>query len=784
MEPVTDEPDESRPAKRVRLEAPLEISQNVQEEIVDDDDWDDVYATGPVGAADTSQAAVESAVAPTEVTQVELDAPDVLRTGAPPIEHTLPDREDPLLPIPGPDGDNLEEVAVREEIEDALNPAVVEDYTDLRAQGTGTTDNSAPLEVLVDINAHMKPQVEPQAGDLFESKADEGPNAPTQDNIVRAEDGIASAAQVMAVETHNAEEHTEHDTNASKAKPKPAEDPEFLAAAAAQQGNEQAEWHFDASDAESSDSDSSSDDSSDSDSDSGSEGGYEMLDPATAAKILMSGDGDDDDGDKSKNKSGGDHQPRTLNEVKEEVVPKPNVIVTEDMKITYLGVVEGTVGGLMLVKAVTPGEYQVLESGSVLCKESREVIGVVAETLGRVQQPMYSVAFTNAKEIEDLGLEHGTKLYYVNDHSTFVFTQPLKNMKGTDASNLHDEEVGEDELEFSDDEAEAEYKRQKKLAKRGGRGALSRSAFNQERETRSFRAPGFDGGVTYIDGGDAPQQQYGGALAYDDGDVQEEFYSPLKRPDNLSQLMAGAVPQPQAGQFGRGRGRGRGDRGDRGRGRGRGDRGRGRGNFDQQNQRGGRGAYGQDRGNRGGQGRGQQNPHRGSAHTFPDRHNDDASNGYGQASLPPKPPVHQSLPPTQHSPQFQGYQQYHHDQQPTSPQAYQFNGYTFQYGHPSQPQVQQNGPYNQQQFLPNPAGSIPPGAYVNPAFYQNQYGQPQAALQQQYQQQHAGWPQQQAVSQYDQSSPYGGPQQQQQQQQQNNPNLAEILRQFGGQPQR
>lgn len=32
-------------------------------------------------------------------------------------------------------------------------------------------------------------------------------------------------------------------------------------------------------------------------------------------------------------------------------------------------------------------------------------------------------------------------------------------MKGSDASNVHDEEVGEDEVEFSDDEAEAAYKR-------------------------------------------------------------------------------------------------------------------------------------------------------------------------------------------------------------------------------------------------------------------------------------------------------------------------------------
>ncbi|EGP86422.1 uncharacterized protein MYCGRDRAFT_29251, partial [Zymoseptoria tritici IPO323] len=86
------------------------------------------------------------------------------------------------------------------------------------------------------------------------------------------------------------------------------------------------------------------------------------------------------------------------NEVKEVVVEKPDVKVTEDMKITFLGNIERTVENMALIKGATPGEYQVLEGGSVLCTEDRVVIGAVADTFGRVQEPLYSVAFTNAKE--------------------------------------------------------------------------------------------------------------------------------------------------------------------------------------------------------------------------------------------------------------------------------------------------------------------------------------------------------------------------------------------------
>ena len=45
------------------------------------------------------------------------------------------------------------------------------------------------------------------------------------------------------------------------------------------------------------------------------------------------------------------------------------------------------------------------------------------------------------------------------NRSNFVFVEKLKLAKGSDASNAHDEEPGDDEAEFSDDEKEAAYKR-------------------------------------------------------------------------------------------------------------------------------------------------------------------------------------------------------------------------------------------------------------------------------------------------------------------------------------
>jgi hypothetical protein len=64
----------------------------------------------------------------------------------------------------------------------------------------------------------------------------------------------------------------------------------------------------------------------------------------------------------------------------------------------------------------------------------------------------------------------------------------LKAQKGSDASNLHDEEVGENEAEFSDDEKEAEHKRLMKKRKSQSNDSMRISA-NKYNEHQRHPAP-------------------------------------------------------------------------------------------------------------------------------------------------------------------------------------------------------------------------------------------------------------------------------------------------------
>ncbi|KAL9599211.1 MAG: hypothetical protein Q9219_003992 [cf. Caloplaca sp. 3 TL-2023] len=525
--------------------------------------------------------------------------------------------------------------------------------------------------------------------------------------FVERKDEQNDGSNTRASELHSLEQNDKSNVTAS------VDAQTFEDVAEANKNDEGAEFELDSSPIEL-----SSDSGTESSSSSSGASDYEMLDPEEEARRLMQEDGgSDDEGKGGKTTSG---PLRTFNEKPDEVVPMPKIEVTPSMAIIELGNVEHVVENSILIKAKTSGERQALESGSLLCLEDRSVLGVIAETLGQVHQPYYSVRFTNATAIAEAGLFKGTLVFYVEKHASYVFTQNLKAFKGSDASNIHDEEVGDDELEFSDDEAEAEHKRrakQERQAKRGGRA---------DRGEGYSRGPG---GGRVRRGGTANQMDRrnmepppeNAPISYDDHDDGEDLYTPLTRPTNLHEAMGHReAPQedlnhrlngPEGGYAPRrsrpDRGRGRGDHRRGGRG-GRGDR-RG-GGFNRDN---GNGEYNNQ--NHHQQPQSYERPPTNHEQSFPNPNTTYQPappyawpNSYpsNYNNPPNQPPYHQPAP-------FQQQQPY--GDQGRSPYQYPHIQTPQPYGYPTQQNPHQNFPPHP---APSPApANIPPGAHINPAFF-------------------------------------------------------------------
>ena len=71
---------------------------------------------------------------------------------------------------------------------------------------------------------------------------------------------------------------------------------------------------------------------------------------------------------------------------------------------------------------------------------------------------MYQVKFNSSFPLDEGEARMSRPVFHVPARSKYVFVTELSRLRGSDASNVHDEEPAEYELEFSDDEAEAAHK--------------------------------------------------------------------------------------------------------------------------------------------------------------------------------------------------------------------------------------------------------------------------------------------------------------------------------------
>lgn len=377
--------------------------------------------------------------------------------------------------------------------------------------------------------------------------------APAAPRITDALEAALDGFLGPAPTTSEPENTSQQDQNVPEESVKEAQDQiEKLApdAPAQGEGDQNPEWEVDSSPYESSSSDSSDDSSDDDESDvEESKLGIEET-----ARLLMEADGGSDDeidGTRAAKQAAG---VRTKNEQPDEPEATPDIKIDPADSIVPLGIVQHVVEGTQaVIEALRDGSaVTVLDRGSVLCKEDRTVLGVIHDTIATVHKPMYVLRFKSEEEAKVAGLQRGMQVWYPKAHAVFVFPSQLRMEKGSDASNLHDEEVAPDEIEYSDDEQEQAHKREKKNRKRG-KGKFNKGDDGESRGHNSRK----EANIQYDDDDDGP-------------------YRPLQRPANFGMGLPPAPP-PAVSSYSPGNGsRGGGHHGGwRGEGRGRGGRGRG-----------------------------------------------------------------------------------------------------------------------------------------------------------------------------------------------------------------
>ncbi|SGY50886.1 BQ5605_C001g00935 [Microbotryum silenes-dioicae] len=188
-------------------------------------------------------------------------------------------------------------------------------------------------------------------------------------------------------------------------------------------------------------------------------------------QVMIDSDQSDLSDSEDPNPSGSSKKvPKTEHELDEDTsVPSLPEIesLPETVDIVRFGVVQNLIENVVVIRADTTGSYRVLDQGTIVCWEDRKIAGTIFDTFGSVLQPFYSLRFPATSPPDPATFTASRPLCYAPTSAHFVFTRELQAQKGSDASNVWDEEVGEGEIEFSDDEAEQEYKRAMKSEKKG-----------------------------------------------------------------------------------------------------------------------------------------------------------------------------------------------------------------------------------------------------------------------------------------------------------------------------
>ncbi|WBW71196.1 snoRNP assembly factor Naf1 [Schizosaccharomyces osmophilus] len=158
--------------------------------------------------------------------------------------------------------------------------------------------------------------------------------------------------------------------------------------------------------------------------------------------------------------------PKTIHEMPEEVYERPTIELGPDSLIEPLGQVLQVLKKELVVQSDVQNEELIFDEKTVLCFEDKTIVGFIHETFGPVSSPFYVVRFTNEEECASINPFVGKKVFYVPTMANRLDPEPLKYIKGSDASNVYDEEINPSEQEFSDDEAEVVAKQNKRKKKR------------------------------------------------------------------------------------------------------------------------------------------------------------------------------------------------------------------------------------------------------------------------------------------------------------------------------
>lgn len=166
-----------------------------------------------------------------------------------------------------------------------------------------------------------------------------------------------------------------------------------------------------------------------------------------------------------------------INEKERKDYPPPFEVTIED-KFEECGTVKNVIENEILMTCINNNVLKVLNLDNIIFLSDKTCIGFIDDVIGQINNPVYAIKLypniIEQKIIEKINI--GDKLFFCSNRANVINAIELKNKsKGCDASNAFDEEVSEDEQDYSDDEEEVQAKIRKKNNKKNKKKKIDES---------------------------------------------------------------------------------------------------------------------------------------------------------------------------------------------------------------------------------------------------------------------------------------------------------------------
>ena len=173
---------------------------------------------------------------------------------------------------------------------------------------------------------------------------------------------------------------------------------------------------------------------------------------------------------KTKNEQKAHSTVQAIDETLEERYERHDIRMDQVNSLEPVGKIEFALDESVVIQSL-PHTQTVLDLENLLFTQDKILLGRIDDVFGKVNVPRYAIVndrFLQTR-LQNGEIKRGDIVYYDANVSRFISQNQiaaLRNRRGCDASNQFDEEaLQENEVEFSDDEKEQEFKRSKKPPK-------------------------------------------------------------------------------------------------------------------------------------------------------------------------------------------------------------------------------------------------------------------------------------------------------------------------------